>query len=170
MDSKTVTMKGKPFTLVGEQVKVGDVAPDFEVVANDLSPVRLSSFRGKVVVISSVPSLDTAVCDLQTRKFNEQAAALGDGVAVLTISMDLPFAQKRWCGTAGIENLQTLSDYRNAEFGRAFGLLIQEFRLLARAVFVVDADGIIRYKQIVSELTIEPDYDSAIKAAKEVSL
>jgi len=170
MDSKTVTMKGKPFTLVGRQVKVGDSAPDFEVLANDLSPVKLSSFRGKVVVISSVPSLDTAVCDLQTRKFNEQAAALGDGVAVLTISMDLPFAQKRWCGAAGIENLQTVSDYRNAEFGRAFGLLIQEFRLLARAVFVVDAEGIIRYKQIVSELTKEPDYDSAVKAAKEASL
>ena len=170
MDSKTVTMKGRPFTLVGKQVKVGDSAPDFEVLANDLSPVKLSSFRGKVVVISSVPSLDTAVCDLQTRKFNEQAAALGDGVAVLTISMDLPFAQKRWCGAAGIENLQTVSDYRNAEFGRAFGLLIQEFRLLARAVFVVDAEGIIRYKQIVSELTKEPDYDSAVKAAKEASL
>jgi thiol peroxidase len=162
-------MKGKPFTLVGKQVKVGDSAPDFEVLANDLSPVKLSAFRGKVVVISSVPSLDTAVCDLQTRKFNEQAAALGDGVAVLTISMDLPFAQKRWCGAAGIENLQTLSDYRNAEFGGAFGLLIQELRLLARAVFVVDADGIIRYKQIVSELTKEPDYDSAIKAAREAS-
>lgn len=162
-------MKGKPLTLVGRQIKVGDAAPDFEVLANDLSPVRLSAFRGKVVVISSVPSLDTAVCDLQTRKFNEQAAALGDGVVVLTISMDLPFAQKRWCGAAGIENLQTLSDYRNAEFGRAFGLLIQELRLLARAVFVVDADGIIRYKQIVSELTEEPDYDSAIKAAKEAS-
>jgi len=160
-------MKGRPFTLVGKQVKVGDSAPDFEVLANDLSPVKLSAFRGKVVVISSVPSLDTAVCDLQTRKFNEQAAALGDGVAVLTISMDLPFAQKRWCGAAGIENLQTLSDYRNAEFGRAFGLLIEEFRLLARAVFVVDADGIIRYKEIVSELTKEPDYDSAVKAAKE---
>jgi len=169
MDLKTVTMKGKPLTLVGKQVKVGDSAPDFEVLANDLSPVKLSAFRGKVVVISSVPSLDTAVCDLQTRKFNEQAAALGDRVAVLTISMDLPFAQKRWCGAAGIENLQTLSDYRNAEFGRAFGLLIQELRLLARAVFVVDADGIIRYKQIVSELTKEPDYDSAIKAAKEAS-
>jgi len=169
MDSKTVTMKGKPLTLVGGQVKVGDSAPDFEVLANDLTPVKLSAFRGKVVVISSVPSLDTAVCDLQTRKFNEQAAALGDGVAVLTISMDLPFAQKRWCGAAGIENLQTLSDYRNAEFGRAFGLLIQELRLLARAVFVVDADGIIRYKQIVSELTKEPDYDSAVKAAKEAS-
>jgi len=167
MDSKTVTMKGKPFTLAGKQVKVGDSALDFEVLANDLSPVRLSAFRGKVVVISSVPSLDTSVCDLQTRKFNEQAAALGDGVAVLTISMDLPFAQKRWCGAAGIENLQTLSDYRNAEFGRAFGLLIEELRLLARAVFVVDADGIIRYKQIVSELTNEPDYDSAVKAAKE---
>ncbi len=170
MDSKTVTMKGKPLTLVGKQVKVGDSAPDFEVLANDLSPVKLSDFRGRVCVISVVPSLDTPVCDIQTRRFNEEAAALGRDVVVLTISMDLPFAQKRWCGAAGIKNVQTLSDHRNAAFGKAFGVLIDELRLLARAVFVVDADGIIRYKQVVEELTSEPDYDAAIGAVTGVAL
>ena len=163
-----VTMKGSPLTLVGKGVKVGDTAPDFEVVANDLSAVRLSSFRGKVCLILSVPSLDTGVCDLQTRKFNEQAKALGSNVVVLTISMDLPFAQKRWCGAAGVENVQTLSDHRKAEFGNAFGVLIKELRLLARAVFVVDTKGIVRYMQIVDELTNEPDYGAALEAVKKL--
>lgn len=163
-----VTMKGKPLTLAGKQVKVGDLAEDFEAVANDLSTVKFSSFRGKVCLISSVPSLDTSVCDIQTRKFNEQARALADDVVVLTISMDLPFAQKRWCGAAGVENVQTLSDHRKAQFGNAFGVLIKELRLLARAVFVVNKDGFIRYIQIVDELTNEPDYEAALKAAKEL--
>jgi thiol peroxidase len=163
-----VTMKGSPLTLVGKGVNVGEIAPDFEVVANDLSAVRLSSFRGKVCLILSVPSLDTGVCDLQTRKFNEQAKALGGDVVVLTISMDLPFAQKRWCGAAGVESVQTLSDHRKAEFGNAFGVLIKELRLLARAVFVVDAKGVIRYIQIVDELTNEPDYEAALGALKKI--
>ena len=163
-----VTMKGKPLTLTGKRVKVGDLAEDFEVVANDLTTVKFSSFRGKVCLISSVPSLDTSVCDIQTRKFNEQAKALGDDVVVLTVSMDLPFAQKRWCGAAGVENVQTLSDHRKAQFGNAFGVLIKELRLLARAVFVVNKDGIVRYIQIVDELTNEPDYEAALKAAKEL--
>ena len=169
MDKKTVTMKGNPLALIGSPVSVGDPAPDFEVVANDLAPIKFSAFRGKVCVISSVPSLDTSVCSLQTKKFNEQAAALGDDVVILTISMDLPFAQKRWCGAEGVEAVRTLSDHREAEFGAAFGVLIDELRLLARAVFVVDADGIIRYKQIVDELTSEPDYDSAIRAVKDIT-
>ncbi len=164
----TVTFEGNPLTLLGNQVKVGESAPDFEVLANDLSPVKLSGFRGKVCVICSVPSLDTPVCDTQTRKFNEQAASLGDDVVVLTISMDLPFAQQRWCGLANAEYVQTLSDHRKAEFGNAFGVLIKELRLLARAVFVVDAEGIIRYIQIVDELTDEPDYEAALKAVKEI--
>ena len=167
-DKKTVTMKGNPLTLVGNPVKVGDSAPDFEVLANDLSPVKLSSFRGKICLISSVPSLDTDVCDIQTRKFNEQAGALADKVVVLTISMDLPFAQQRWCGAASVENLHTLSDHRKAEFGKAFGVLIDELRLLARAVFIVDAKGTIRYIQIVDELTHEPNYDEAIEALKGI--
>jgi thiol peroxidase len=160
-----ITMKGKPLTLTGKEVKVGDKAPDAEVVANDLSEVKLSSYRGKVCIITSVPSLDTSVCDIETRRFNEEAGKL-DGVVVLTISMDLPFAQKRWCGAAGVKNVVTLSDYRYASFGTEFGVLIKELRLLARTVFVVDKAGIVRYKQIVPELATEPDYDAALKAAK----
>jgi len=167
-EKTVVTFQGNPLTLVGNQVKVGDTAPDVEVLANDLTPVRLSGFRGKVCVICSVPSLDTSVCDTQTRKFNEQAASLGDDVVVLTISMDLPFAQQRWCGSANVENVQTLSDHRTAEFGNAFGVLIKELRLLARTVFVVDKEGVIRYIQIVDELTNEPDYEAALKAVKEI--
>jgi thiol peroxidase len=163
-----VTVKGDPLTLLGEQLKVGDPASDCEVLDNDLSPVKLSSFRGKVCIICSVPSLDTPVCDTETRRFNEEAGQLGDKVAVLAISMDLPFAQKRWCGAAGIENVQTLSDHRQASFGTAFGVLIKELRLLARAVFVVDKAGVIRYIQVVEELTKEPDYDAALKAAKNL--
>jgi len=163
-----VTFKGNPLTLLGNPVKVGDKAPDAEVLANDLSPVKLSGFQGKVCVICSVPSLDTPVCDTQTRKFNEQAASIGNDVVVLTISMDLPFAQKRWCGSANVVNVQTLSDHRTAEFGNAFGVLIMELRLLARTVFVVDKKGIIRYIQIVNELTNEPDYEAALKAVKEI--
>lgn len=163
-----VTMKGSALTLVGNKVEVGDSAPDFEVVANDLSPVKLSSFRGKVCIISSVPSLDTAVCDTMTRRFNQDAGNLGNDVVVLTISMDLPFAQERWCGAAGVKNVQTLSDHRDASFGNAFGVLIKELRLLARAVFVVDKDGIVRYTQIVNELTNEPDYEAVLKAVKSV--
>ncbi|MHC4497929.1 MAG: thiol peroxidase [Planctomycetota bacterium] len=163
-----ITVKGDPLTLLGEQVKVGDPAPDCEVLDNDLSPVRLSSFRDKVCIICSVPSLDTPVCDTETRRFNEQAGQLGENIAVLTVSMDLPFAQKRWCGAAGIQNLQTLSDHRQASFGTACGVLIKKLRLLARAVFVVDKAGVIRYTQVVEELTEEPDYDAALKAAKDL--
>lgn len=163
-----VTMKGQPLSLLGDGLKVGDKAPNFEVIANDLSQVKFSSFRGKVCIISSVPSLDTGVCDRMTRRFNEEAGGLGQDVAVLTISMDLPFAQKRWCGAAGVKNVQTLSDHREASFGKAYGVLIKGLRLLARAVFVVDKQGVIRYTEIVAELTNEPNYEAAIKAAKEM--
>jgi thiol peroxidase len=163
-----ITMKGNPLTLLGDEVKLGDPAPDFEVVANDMSAVTAASFRGKVCIICAVPSLDTPVCDTETRRFNEETGRLGDGAVVLTISMDLPFAQKRWCGAAGIDNVQTLSDHREASFGTAYGVLIKELRLLARAVFVVDKAGTIRYIQIVNELTNEPDYEAALKAAKEL--
>ncbi len=161
-------MKGKPLTLLGNELKVDDPVPDCEVVGKDLEPVRLSSFGGKVRIISSVPSLDTSVCDIMTRRFNEEAVALGEDVVVLAISMDLPFAQKRWCGAAGIKNVQTLSDHRKAAFGAEYGVLIKELRLLARAVFVVDKDGVVRYIEIVDELTNEPNYEAALKAAKEV--
>ena len=163
----TVTFKGNPLTLSGSLPKVGQTALDFEVLSNDLSPVKLSDFKGKTLVICSVPSLDTSVCDTEVRRFNEEATSLGEDVAVLAISMDLPFAQKRWCGAAGIKNVQTLSDHRDASFGRAYGVLINELRLLARAVFVVDKKGVIRYIQLVDEMTNEPDYDAALRAAKE---
>jgi thioredoxin-dependent peroxiredoxin len=162
-----ITMKGKPLTLVGREVKAGDQAPDFEVLANDLSPFKLSSLQGKVVIISSVPSLGTPACDIETRRFNEEAAKLGPEVAVLTISMDLPFAQKRWCGAAGVERVTTYSDHREASFGLAYGVLIKELRLLARAVLVVDKAGVVRYLQVVKELANEPNYDEVIKVVSQ---
>jgi thioredoxin-dependent peroxiredoxin len=163
-----VTMRGNPLTLVGGPVKVGEKAPDFTVLANNLSPVSLSDYVGKVCLISSVPSLDTPVCEASTRRFNEEAAKLGPDVAVLTVSMDLPFAQKRWCAANGIKEVETLSDHRDGSFGTAYGLLIKELRLLARAVLVVDRDGVIRYEQIVSEIADEPDYEAVLAAAKHV--
>lgn len=163
-----VTMKGNPVTLVGQDPQVGQSAPDCTLVANDLSEVKLSSFRGKKVVLSVVPSLDTPVCDKQTRRFNQEAAQLGPDVAVLTISVDLPFAQKRWCGTAEIDKVQTLSDHRDAAFGEAYGVLVKGLRLLARAIFVVDAQGILRYKQIVPEITQEPNYEEALGELKKI--
>jgi len=161
-----ITMKGNPLTLLGPELKVGEAAPDFEVTANDLSPVSLSEFKGKVCVITTVPSLDTSVCDTMTRTFNEKATQPGDDVVVLAVSMDLPFAQKRWCGAANVENVHTLSDHKEASFGRAYGVLIKELRLLSRAVFVVDREGIIRYIEMVGELTNEPDYEAALNVVK----
>ncbi|MFC1781319.1 thiol peroxidase [Planctomycetota bacterium] len=168
-DKRVVTMQGSPLPLAGSIVKVGQGAPDCEIIGNDLSEVKLSSYRGKICLISSVPSLDTSVCDIETRTFNEKAAAFDDNVVVLTISMDLPFAQQRWCGAAGVERVQTLSDYRKAEFGQAYGLLIEPLRLLARAVIIVDSKGIIRYIQIVDELTNEPDYEDVLEGLKGIS-
>jgi thiol peroxidase len=129
-----------------------------------MKPVKLSDFKGKIVVLVSVPSLDTPVCDLETRKFNQKAAQLSDDVEILVASMDLPFAQKRWCGAAGIRNLVTISDYRSAQLGRRYGVLISELHLLARTVFVIDRDGVVRYRQIVSEMTHEPNYDEVLTA------
>ena len=163
-----VTMKGNPLTLLGNEVKVGDTAPEFSVIGNDLSPVNLSSFKGNPLIISSVPSLDTPVCDMSTRRFNQEATALGSKVTILTISMDLPFAQARWCGAAGVQNVVTLSDHKDASFGTTYGLLIKEFRLLARAVFVIDKNGKIQYLQLVPEVAQEPDYDAALDALKKV--
>ena len=163
-----VSIKGKPLTLLGDELKVGDPVPDCEVVGKDLKPVRLSSFRPKVCIISSLPSLDTSVCDMMTRRFNEEAVALGEDVVVLAISMDLPFAQDRWCIATDVKNVYTFSDHRSAAFGEAFGVLIKDLRLLARAVFIVDREGIIRYIEIVDELTHEPDYEKALRAAKEL--
>jgi thiol peroxidase len=161
-------MQGNPLTVTGEEVKVGESAPEFSLLDNDLGPVTLSSFDGKVCVISSVPSLDTPVCDMETRRFNEEAGSLGDSVQILTVSMDLPFAQKRWCGAAGVDKVMTLSDHRDASFGLAYGVLIKELRLLARAVFVVDREKKIQYIQIVNELTEEPDYEAVLQAVQKL--
>ena len=164
--SGIITFKGNPFTLLGPELKVGDKAPDFAVVDNGLAPVSLASSAGRVRIISSVPSLDTPVCDTETRRFNKEAAGLPGDVVVLTISLDLPFAQKRWCGAAGIDKVTTLSDYRERSFGQNYGVLIKELLLLTRAIFVVDGQGVIRYIQIVPEVTSEPDYAAVMAAAK----
>jgi thioredoxin-dependent peroxiredoxin len=166
--SGAITMKGNPLTLVGSELSIGDSTPDIALLDNDLNPVKLSSFKGKVCVISAVPSLDTPICDMQTRKFNNQAGELGDDVAILTISMDLPFAQKRWCGAAGVDKVATLSDHREAAFGEAYGVLIKELRLLARAIFVLDRQGTLQYKQLVKEVSQEPDYDAVLEAVKKL--
>lgn len=168
MSDATVTMKGAPLSLAGTLPRIGDAAPAFELLDNELSPVRSADFRGRVCVIAVVPSLDTPVCDLQTRRFNQEAAQLGEDVVILTVSMDLPFAQKRWCGAAGVERVTTLSDHRTGDFGRSYGVLIQDLRLLARAVFVVDREGKVQYVELVPELTQEPDYEAALAAVKRV--
>lgn len=165
MSVPQVTMRGNPVTLVGDEVKVGDKARDFTVVANDLSTVTLNDTSG-VRIFLSVPSLDTGVCDAEVRRFNEEAASL-EGVKVYTISMDLPFAQARWCGAAGVENVVTLSDHRDASFGQNWGVLIKELRLLARAVFVVDSSNTVTYVEYVPEVSSHPDYEKALAAAKE---
>lgn len=168
MNEKTgiITFKGNSMTLIGPELKVGDTAPEFSVVDNTLAATTLASYAGKVKIISAVPSLDTPVCDMETRRFNQEAAGLSGNVVVLTVSLDLPFAQKRWCGAAGIDKVVTLSDYRERSFGVGYGVLIKELLLLTRAVFVLDAGNTIRYIQIVPEVTAEPDYAAAIAATK----
>lgn len=164
----TVTIHGKPLTLMGSEVKVGAPAPDCELLDNDLNPVKLSSFQGKVLVLISVPSLDTPVCDIETRRFNDEAASFGPDVQIITISMDLPFAQKRWCGAAGVEHLKTLSDHRDGAFGQAYGVLIKELRLLARAIFIIDRAGTVQYVQLVREVSNEPNYEEVMQALRQV--
>ncbi|WP_379137307.1 thiol peroxidase [Paenibacillus sp. sgz500958] len=160
--------KGNPITLVGPELKAGDPAPDFVLGKNLLEEVTLSDYSGKIKLISVVPSLDTGVCDAQTRRFNSEAAELGDGVVILTVSMDLPFAQARWCGAAGIDRVITLSDHKSASFGEAYGVLIKEFRLEMRSIFVVDQDNTLRYVEYLGEMTEHPDYEAAIAAVKEL--
>jgi len=163
-----VTFQGSPLNLLGRELSVGEQTPEAVLLADDLTEVKLSEFRGRVCVILAVPSLDTPVCDTEVRRFNTEAAALGDDVAILAVSMDLPFAQKRWCGGAGVEAVKTLSDHRDAAFGEAFGVLIKELRLLGRAVFVMDRQGVIQYIQIVKEITDEPDYEAALNAIRNL--
>jgi thioredoxin-dependent peroxiredoxin len=167
--SGKITMKGNPLTLLGPELKIGDTAPDVVLINNDLEPVSLSAYQGKICIISSVPSLDTPVCDMETRRFNEEAGALGDDVAIITVSMDLPFAQKRWCGAAGVDKVITLSDYGDMSFGRAYGVLIKELKLLARSVFVLDRKGVIQYIQLVNEVADEPAYQEILDAVEALT-
>lgn len=167
-NERTVTMHGTPVELTGNPVTTGDKAPDFEAAGNDLSPVRLSDFAGRVVVLLSVPSLDTSVCDQETRRFNKEAADLGKDVVVLVVSMDLPFAQQRWCGGNGIDRVLAVSDYKTAEFGKAYGVLMDDARLLARAVWVLDGDGVVQYHELVPEIADEPDYEAALATARKL--
>ncbi len=162
-----VTFAGGAVTLVGPELKIGDKAPDATLLTNSLKDVQLSSYFGRVVLVSVVPSLDTGVCDAQTRRFNEEASTLGDDVVVLTVSADLPFAQKRWCGAAGIDRVETLSDHRSMSFGTAFGTYMKDLRLEARAVFVINQHGVVSYVEYVPEVTQHPNYEVAIEAAKE---
>ncbi len=159
-----VTMKGNPVTLTGHEVRAGQKAPDFIAIDVDLNEVAFHSLPKKIYVLSSVPSLDTGVCSAQTHRFSSEAEKLDEDVEIITLSMDLPFAQKRWCGAEGVNNVRTLSDHRDASFGTGYGVLIKELRLLSRAVFVVDKDKTVRYVQIVSEITEEPDYAAALAA------
>jgi len=164
-----VTMRGNPLTLVGPEITVGQKAPDFSVVTNDMAPVTLADYAGKALALVSVPSLDTPVCAVETRRFNAEAAKLGADVRILTISMDLPFAQKRWCGAMGIDKVETLSDHREASFGLAYGVLIKELRLLARSVFVVNKNGIVTYAELVPEIADEPFYAGVLNALAQAS-
>ncbi len=164
-----ITMKGKSVTLIGPDIRVGDKAPDFTVLDGTLGEVRLADFAGKTKIISVTPSLDTPVCDLQLRRFNREAASLPHDVAVLNVSMDLPFAITRFCTTAEIDRAKALSDHRDASFGTAYGVLIKEVRLLARSIFIIDKNNIIRYKEIVPELSNHPDYEGALQALREVT-
>jgi thiol peroxidase len=162
-----VTLKGNPLTLVGPELKPGDKAPDFECVDTALKPVRLADTGRAVRIFSVVPSLDTPVCDAQTKRFNDEAARL-PGLEVYAVSMDLPFAQKRWCGTFGVDHVKMLSDHRQASFGENWGTLIKELRIQSRAIFVVDADDTIRHAQYVKEVADFPDYDAALSVARKL--
>ena len=162
-------IKGNPLTLLGPALKVGDMAPGFTALDKELKEVGLKDFKGRIKLISVTPSLDTLVCDMQARRFNQEAAKLPGDVTVLNISMDLPFAIARFCIAAGIDRVQALSDHRDASFGSAYGVLVKELRLLARSIFVIDRDDIIRYIEIVPELTEHPDYDKALDAVGKIA-
>jgi len=164
--SESATFKGSPLTLIGPEIKVGDKAPDFTVNQSLLQEATLADYAGKIKLISVVPSLDTGVCDAQTQRFNSEAAGLGDNVIILTISADLPFAQARWCGATGVDRVVTLSDYKSNSFGKAYGVLIKEFQLDMRSIFVIDANDTVQYVEYVSEMTEHPNYEAAIAAVK----
>lgn len=162
------TVKGDPITLLGEEIKVGQKAPGFKVVASGLSEVSLEDFKGKIKLIASVPSLDTPICDLQIKRFNDEATKISKDVVIIFISMDLPFAQKRFCDAYNIKKVETFSDHKDGNFGLGYGVLIKELRLLARAIFIIDKNDIIQYVEYVKELGSHPDYETVLGALKKV--
>jgi thiol peroxidase len=164
MSSRVTTLKGNPLALIGPELKAGDAAPDFELIGSDLKPVHLGP-GGSVRIFSVVPSLDTPVCDAQTKRFNDEIAKL-DGVEVITVSMDLPFAQSRWCGAFGVDKVKMLSDHKSASFGTAYGTLIEPLRIESRAIFVIGKDNVLKHVEYVSEVADHPNYDAALAAAK----
>ena len=165
--NENITLKGNPVTLSGDAVAEGSVVPDFQLTGNDLSDLSINSFQDKVVIISTLPSLDTPVCSIETKRFNEEVQSLSD-VVVLAVSRDLPFTQKRWCGAEGVEDVVTASDHKHRTFGKAFGVDIEDVGILARAVFVVGKDGKVAHVEYVPEIADEPNYDAAIEAAKNL--
>ncbi len=167
--ARTVTFQGNPLNLEGKELRAGDKAPDFTLLTGEMQETKLSDFDGKLKIISVTPSLDTPVCDIQLRRFNEETASLSPDVVVLNVSMDLPFAIARFCAAAGIDKVKVLSDHRNAAFGRDYGLLIRELRLLTRAVVIIDRGNIVRYIEIVPEITKEPDYGLALTELKKLA-
>lgn len=164
-----VTFKGSPLTLIGPELRIGNKAPEFSVLDQELKEFGLKDFAGKIKLISVTPSLDTPVCDMQARRFNEEVSKLKDDVVVLNISMDLPFAISRFCSTAGIDKIKVLSDHREASFGTAYGVLVKELRLLARSIFVLDKNDVLKYREIVPELTNPPDFNCPLDMAKKLS-
>ncbi|MBN1253383.1 MAG: thiol peroxidase [Bacteroidales bacterium] len=163
-----VTFKSGPVTLKGKEIKVGDKAPDFTALGNSLNPVKLSDYKGKVVIVSVFPSLDTPVCATQNRTFNKEASNLTEDIVIIGISNDLPFAQSRFCGAEGIDKVVTVSDYRDLNFSENYGFLIDELRLLARGTVVIDKNGIVKHVEYVPEVTNEPNYEAALKVAKSL--
>ena len=168
-NKEKVTFKSNPVTLVGTEVKVGDKAQDFTVLGGALNPVKLSDYKGKTVILSVFPSIDTAVCAMQNRTFNKEAASLSENIVVLGISVDLPFAQSRFCGAEGIDKVVTASDYRDLDFSTKYGFLIEELRLLARGTVVIDKEGIVKYVEYVPEVTHEPNYTAALEVARKLA-
>lgn len=162
------TVKGNPVTLLGNELKAGDRAPDFTVADSELKDISLTKFKGKIKLIASVPSLDTPICDLEIKRFNDEASRLSKDLVIIFISMDLPFAQKRFCHDNDIKKVKTLSDHKNGDFGSKYGALIKELRLLARAIFILDKKDTIRYIEYVQELASHPDYEAALAALKKV--
>jgi len=163
-----VTIGGKPVTLLGREIKVGDKAPDFTIITKDSEPFDFKSTSGKIRLISVFLSLDTGICDTQARRFNEETASFGDKVEILNISVDLPYTQKRWCGAAGIDKIKLLTDHRDVQFGEAYGVLVKGLRVLARAIFVIDQDDVVKYVEYLPEIGSHPDYDKAIQAVKNL--